>query len=220
MDKVDLSKNSLSNKIAEHITEQIITGELRPGEKLVESLYAEEYGTSRAPIREAFFLLTIEGLVERIPRKGTIVKGYSESEIYDLLEIRVMLESLAMKRIEKQGVDLDIVFKMDCLLDEMRSEKEAAEYTKLNYLFHMHLMQMSKSHIIKKVHSHLEAPLLTIQNMCFEAEGNMAKSLSEHLEMVALLKDKKVKEAADMLEQHNHDLITSIQKLLRNKATF
>lgn len=124
MASIDFSKNALSNLIAEHIAEQIITGELKPGQKLIENDYAAEYGTSRAPVREAFYLLTIEGLVERIPRKGTVVKGYTEEEIYDLLEIRILLESLAMKRIMKHGIDSSVMEEMEQILHEMHHVRE------------------------------------------------------------------------------------------------
>src|SRR5699024_7488088 len=91
-----VDNNSLSHIIAEKITEQIIRGAIRPGEKIVETVYAEEFGTSRAPVREALYLLTIQGLVERIPRRGAVVKGYSDDEIRNILEIRMFLESLAV----------------------------------------------------------------------------------------------------------------------------
>jgi DNA-binding GntR family transcriptional regulator len=211
---LDLRNNALSNRIAEHITEQIITGELKPGEKLIENTYAEEYGTSRAPVREALFLLTLEGLVERIPRKGAVVKGYTESEIYDLLEIRIMLESLAMKRIAEKGVDAEVVRQMGDLLDEMQTEKDVTHYTKLNHSFHMCLIEMSKSDVIKTIYTRLKLPLLTIQSLSFANEGNIEKSVKEHSVIVQLLEHGKVSEAADILNKHNHDVIASVQKRL------
>lgn len=214
MNTLDFSKNALSNRIAEHITEQIITGELKPGEKLIENTYAEEYGTSRAPVREALFLLTLEGLVERIPRKGAVVKGYTEREIYDLLEIRTMLESMAMKRIAENGVVPEIVVQMDSILKEMKKEKGVSSYTKLNHSFHMCLIQMSNSDVIKNMYSRLELPLLTIQSISFTHEGNIEKSVAEHSIIVQLLQSGNVSEAADILNKHNHDVITSIQKRL------
>ncbi|WP_019119459.1 GntR family transcriptional regulator [Brevibacillus massiliensis] len=218
MSTLDLSKNALSNRIAEHITEQIITGELKPGEKLIENTYAEEYGTSRAPVREAIFLLSIEGLVERIPRKGAVVKGYTEAEIYDLLEIRTMLESLAMKRIEEHGVDTEVIEKMDQVLQEMKDEKAIKKYTQYNYAFHMCLIEMSKSQVIKNVYSRLELPLQRVQSLSFANEGKIEKSVSEHSIIVRMLKDGKIAEAARILEKHNSDVIESIQKSLAKAA--
>ncbi|WP_173917550.1 GntR family transcriptional regulator [Halobacillus sp. Marseille-Q1614] len=216
MSRSTLNHNALSNQIAEHITEQIITGELKPGEKIVENVYATEYGTSRAPVREAIYLLTIEGLVERIPRRGAIVKEHTENEIYDLLEIRIMLESLAMKRIKELGIEQKVLNKMETLYQEMGSEKDIKLYTQLNHAFHLCLIEMSKSETIMKMYSRLELPLLRVQNISFASEGNIEKSVREHFTLVDLLNKNKVEEAAGVLQQHNHDVISSIQKQLFN----
>jgi DNA-binding GntR family transcriptional regulator len=213
----DLINNSLSNKIAERITQQIITGELKPGEKLVEYTYAQEYGTSRAPVREAFYLLTIEGLVERIPRKGAVVKEYTEAEIIDLLEIRIMLESLAMKRIQERGVDQSILTQMEEILEVMEEERDYRNYTKLNYSFHMCLIDMSKSEIVKNKYVSMELPLLKIQSMSFANEGNIEKSVKEHQIIIDLLKRDRVAEALTTLNKHNEDVIVSIQNRLEPK---
>ncbi len=210
--------NALSSVIAKHITEQIMTGELKPGQKLVEHLYAEEYGTSRAPVREAIYLLTIEGLVERIPRKGAIVKGYTESEVYDLLEIRIMLEALAMKRIQENGINADSLKEMESILAEMEKETNHTNYTQLNHSFHTALIKMSQSEVIKNNYVRIEQPLLTIQNLSFSVEGNIDKSVKEHKMLVKLLKTGKFKEADSLLHKHNHDVIVSIQnQLLKDK---
>ncbi|MFG6150368.1 GntR family transcriptional regulator [Halobacillus sp. B23F22_1] len=214
MSQSSLNYNALSNQIAERISEQIILGELKPGEKIVENVYAAEYGTSRAPVREAIYLLTIEGLVERIPRKGAIVKEHTEHEINDLLEVRIMLEALAMKRIKEKGVEQSTLNEMEALYEKMISEKDTTNYTELNHSFHWSLIEMSKSETIKKMYSRLELPLLRVQNISFGGEGNIKKSVREHKILVDLLNKNKVDEAAELLQQHNYDVITSIQTQL------
>ncbi|WP_257347379.1 GntR family transcriptional regulator [Pseudalkalibacillus decolorationis] len=214
MSPQNLNHNALSNHIAEHITEQILTGELQPGDKIVENTYATEYGTSRAPVREAIYLLTIEGLVERIPRRGAVVKEHTENEIYDLLEIRIMLESLAMKRIKENGIDEEVLKKMGTLYQEMSGEKDIKRYTQLNHTFHLCFIEMSKSETIKKMYNRLELPLLRVQNISFATEGNIVKSVREHFALVNLLKEGKIEKATTVLQQHNQDVITSIQKRL------
>lgn len=218
MNSQKINQNALSNHIAEHITDQIIKGELRPGEKLVEHIYAEEYGTSRAPVREAIYLLSIEGLVERIPRKGAVVKEYTENEIFDLLEIRNMLESMAIERIRKNGVEKEGVQKMAELLDQMKVCSEINQYTHLNHTFHMTLVEMSKSETIKTMYARLGWPLLRIQSISFTNQGNIEKSLTEHELMVKLLLDEEISQASVLLARHNQDVISSIQKKLGNYA--
>jgi len=199
-----LDNNSLSRLIAEKITEQIITGELRPGDKIVESTYAREFGTSRAPIREALYLLMIEGLVVRIPRRGTLVKGYSEQEIYDILEIRMMLETLAVRRIAEFGTNDLILHKMKTLISQMESAvNDSKKYAELNRQFHLMILEMSKNEIIKNVYLRLGVPLLALQRLSFLEEGNIHRSLEEHRVILQLLQEKRFDRAIDVLERHN-----------------
>lgn len=206
-----IDNNSLSRIIAEKITEQIMTGELRPGEKVVETTYAEEFGTSRAPIREALYLLAIEGLIERIPRKGAVVKGYSIYEIYDLLEIRMMLEELAVKRIAAIGVDAEQLAKMKQLLPQMQNCHDAKHYAELNQKFHASLIEMSHSEIIKKMYSRLSIPLLSLQRISFLEEKNMQKSRSEHQKIVTCLMKDNFIEAKQILKKHNKGVIERVE---------
>jgi DNA-binding GntR family transcriptional regulator len=211
---MDLANNALSNLIAKFITEQIIKGELKPGEKLVEHIYAEEYGTSRAPVREAIYLLAIEGLIERIPRKGAVVRDYTENEIYDLLEIRNMLESMAMDRVKKHGMDQGLVEEMKQLHEKMKITADVHLYTQLNHSFHMCLIKMSKSETIKNMYLRLGRPLLRIQSSSFGIKGNIDKSIKEHEMIIKLLSEHYLTELSAILARHNNDVISSMQKKL------
>jgi DNA-binding GntR family transcriptional regulator len=210
--------NSLSHRIAEKITNEIMTGELKPGEKIIESTYAEEFGTSRAPIREALYLLATDGLIERIPRKGAIVKGYTEDEVYDLLEMRMVLESLAMKRIKIRGVYAQILSEMEKLIVSMsQAEGDNKRYASLNLEFHMLIIEMSKSEIIKEMYWRLGRPLLAIQRMSFLEEVHIKKSMEEHRLILDLLKESLIDEAIVLLEKHNHSVIKRVEYKLITK---
>lgn len=214
--KLNFMNNALSTLIAEHITEQIITGVLKSGDKLVEHIYAEKYSTSRAPVREAIYLLAIAGLVERIPRKGAIVKDYTEDEIYDLLEIRNMLENMGMDRIKKKGIDNVLLKEMNQLFEEMKKVEDVYSYTQLNHSFHMCLIKMSKSEMINDMYSRLGWPLLKIQSNSFTNEGNIEKSILEHEIIIKLLEQQNFTELSVVLSKHNRDVISSIQKKIRS----
>lgn len=143
-----LNKHSLAKQIADQISMKILSGDLKPGDKLVEKEYADEYGISRAPIRDALYLLTAEGLVEKEARKGAVVRSYSFEEIKDILEVRNFLESLAMERIEENGVDHNFITRMRQLANVMRSEEDVYQYTYYNHQFHLLLIEMSQSKMI------------------------------------------------------------------------
>lgn len=74
----------------------IMTGELSPGERLMEIKLADKLGVSRTPIREAIRKLELEGLVVNTPRKGAEVANISAEDLRDVLEVRRTLEVLAI----------------------------------------------------------------------------------------------------------------------------
>lgn len=87
----------------------ILTGELKPGERLMEIHLANRLGVSRTPIREAIRKLELEGLVTMIPRRGAEVANITEKNLKDVLEVRKALECLAIEltceRISEEELD-------------------------------------------------------------------------------------------------------------------
>ena len=76
------------------LRQAILTGELKPGERLMEIHLADRLGVSRTPIREAIRKLELEGLVTMIPRRGAEVAQITEKSMKDVLEVRRALDAL------------------------------------------------------------------------------------------------------------------------------
>jgi DNA-binding GntR family transcriptional regulator len=81
--------------IYDHLREAVFNGELKPGDRLVESELGDRMNVSRTPIREALRKLEMEGIVEYLPRKGVVVKGFSREDIIEIYSIRQALEVMA-----------------------------------------------------------------------------------------------------------------------------
>ena len=79
------------------LRQSILTGELKPGERLMEIHLADKLGVSRTPIREAIRKLELEGLVTMIPRRGAEVAQITEKSLRDVLEVRRALDALAVE---------------------------------------------------------------------------------------------------------------------------
>lgn len=75
----------------------ILTGELKPGERLMEIHLANKLGVSRTPIREAIRKLELEGLVTMIPRRGAEVAQITEKSLKDVMEVRRALDALSVE---------------------------------------------------------------------------------------------------------------------------
>ncbi|WP_286977073.1 GntR family transcriptional regulator [Acetomicrobium sp. UBA5826] len=85
------------------IRDAIIMGIIKPGEKLSETELAQTLAVSRTPIREAIRQLAQTGIVKLVPRKGAFVTLPTEKDVNDLYEVRIALETIAVKRICKKG---------------------------------------------------------------------------------------------------------------------
>lgn len=79
------------------LRQAILTGELKPGERLMEIHLANRLGVSRTPIREAIRKLELEGLVTMIPRRGAEVAQITEKSLKDVLEVRRSLDALSVE---------------------------------------------------------------------------------------------------------------------------
>ncbi|MBN1531058.1 MAG: GntR family transcriptional regulator [Spirochaetes bacterium] len=91
--------DNLSKQITQHLTERIISGDLKPGERILEVPLASQLGVSRAPVREALHILQKNRLVELIPRHGARVSPLSREYIEWLYEILVELYTIIVRQL-------------------------------------------------------------------------------------------------------------------------
>lgn len=87
----------LRDVVFKTLRQAILTGELKPGERLMEIHLANRLGVSRTPIREAIRKLELEGLVIMIPRRGAEVAQITEKSLKDVLEVRRALDALSVE---------------------------------------------------------------------------------------------------------------------------
>ena len=91
------SVTQIRDKVYERIREAILTGSLKPGERLVERKLAEQLNVSRTPVREVVRMLELEGLVSHLPRIGAVVAQVNDLEVLEIYRIRAVLEGLAAR---------------------------------------------------------------------------------------------------------------------------
>jgi len=86
---------SIREKVYRVVRDDLLSGRIAPGERIIEAQLAREINTSRTPVREALHTLEREGLLEVIPRVGYRVKRMDRDEMEELCEIRIVNETLA-----------------------------------------------------------------------------------------------------------------------------
>src|SRR5215208_6394282 len=94
----DRGKGSRPLGVLERLRALILTGEYGPDERLIEEQLAERLGVSRTPVRQALTMLEAEGLVEIAPNRGATVCSFSIEDVWDIYDLRAVLEGHAARR--------------------------------------------------------------------------------------------------------------------------
>lgn len=104
-DRIQIVGRSSAQQIADGLMDMILEGELKPGERIRESVIAEQLGISRNTVREAVRLLQGTGLVRYVFNRGLAVWNPSDEEVLDIYRARLHLETAAAASV---GYDTDL----------------------------------------------------------------------------------------------------------------
>ena len=140
-----LEPRALSRRIVDQLKRVIIAGELRPGDRVLETDLAEQLGVSRGPVREAFRQLEQEGLLISYPHRGTFVATVPEDEIEEVYALRAHLEGYAARRVVVERRD-EALGMLGDLLEQMLDAARAGDLPGLadiDLQFHDTLLELS-----------------------------------------------------------------------------
>lgn len=141
-----------SAQITDYIKQALLSGKLKPGDKVNEVRVAAELSISRAPVREALQMLVKEGLIISIPQRGKFIKSLSAKEIRDSYAIGGVLEGAAVAECIESFTPEDF-FALEKLLDQMeRLDEHAPDYVecfaRLDIAFHERLLGKSANKLM------------------------------------------------------------------------
>ena len=115
-----LQRVELRDAVTHELRELILDGEFPAGSRLVETDLAERFGTSRGPVRDALAALERVGLVQTLPRRGSFVTRLTATDIAELYELRMALETTAIAAAITTA-DADAHAELAELLDELEA---------------------------------------------------------------------------------------------------
>jgi DNA-binding GntR family transcriptional regulator len=131
--------------VYQSLEEAILTGQVPPGARLVETAIAEQLDVSRTTVREAFLMLKRQGLVASEPRRGTFVTRLSREDALDLGYTRALLEAFAVT-VGYARIDDTLVQELERLLEEMGTcdlPREFPRLVEVDLAFHAKLVQLA-----------------------------------------------------------------------------
>jgi DNA-binding GntR family transcriptional regulator len=148
------SHRPLSDTVFHKLRDAILDGTLEPGQWLRQEPLAQELGVSQMPVREALKRLVAEGLAARIPYKGVRVVQFSPEDIVDMVTVRMVLESLAVRF----ATPLITAEELERLKENLReaagykSQEQMGKRRQLNTEFHLTICRASgRRYLVRQV---------------------------------------------------------------------
>ena len=146
-------RSRLGSQIAAHLRDQIMSGQLAPGEKLRLLPLSSTLNVSTSPVREALLLLESEGLVKSEPHRGFVVEQLSARDILDIFELHAFVAGKLAERgcpnmSERQLTDLASV---NAEIQEAAAVGRGADVEELNYQFHRIINRAGESPILARI---------------------------------------------------------------------
>jgi len=115
------------DKVVSELRDLVLSGELQPGDRVIELQFAARLGVSRTPLRIAMAELEKEGLLERLPSRGFRVRSFTVDEIADAVDVRGVLEGMAARLLAERGASQETLDGLRGAVEEGKKLLAAAE---------------------------------------------------------------------------------------------
>lgn len=183
----------LAVQVSSALTEAILKGTLKGGDRLIEKELQEQFGISRSPLREAFRDMEKKGLVVIIPRKGTFVKSITREDIEENFPVRAVLEALAAKQAFSRMTeeDLDKMAKTLLGMKTAVKENDTKAYWKFHLEFHECFIKASGNSVLVNLLQTLRMHSLWYRFAYQYYQEDLKKNLTVHQKIFDLFHDQR-----------------------------
>ena len=168
------------------LRQAILSGDVAPGQRLVEEELAGVFGVTRQSLRAALLDLTAEGLVERIPNRGARVRVVSTDEAVAITECRMALEMLCAAKAAQRITDEEAtgLRELGAQLKRAVAAADPVKYSELNRELHRRVGAISGQAVAVGLLERLRAQLVRHQFQLAQRPGRPDQSLPEHLAII------------------------------------
>ena len=195
----------------------ILTGQLKPGERLMEVHLANKLGVSRTPIREAIRKLELEGLVTMIPRRGAEVAQITEKSLKDVLEVRRALDvlsvELACERITKE--EIEELYRACQEFERAAREKEPSVIAQADVRLHDIIVDATRNQRLKQLVNNLSEQMYRYRFVYIQEANQYENLIEEHREVYESIVERNKERAAMAARLHIDNQELSILRQLR-----
>ncbi|MGI9347588.1 MAG: GntR family transcriptional regulator [Gammaproteobacteria bacterium] len=194
----------LPETIAEAVRTRVLYGDYAPGKRISERDLTEEFGVSRAPVREALCMLQIEGVVVVLPNRGAMVPHYDRHLLECTIEVVEYMEAsagrLACLRINNERIEL--IASLTMTMQKTLQKKQRVRYYQLNMQIHEEIVRSSQNSVLIGDYIKYNRRLYRTRFLPGDNDNNINSAMREHLRMVDLLRQRDGSALSILLANH------------------
>src|SRR6266851_5403667 len=219
MDRTQINRVSVADQVAALLRQQILEGEFRPGTQLQELPLASSLGVSRNTMREAIRILSLEGLLRRNLHRGAAVSQLSLRDVAEIYQLRRMLELPAV--LAARHPSADILAEMRAALEGYEAAVRARNWSRAvshDLHFHSLLIRFHGNKRLESFYQNMIGELRVGMVLVDRSHDDPGALIPVHRKMYALLTAGKLKQCAEVLEQHLEDSESRLTQIMHAHA--
>ena len=198
-------KKNLDVTIHEAFLEEILQGNWKPGQALNLDELAERYGVSRTPIQQALKRMHTQGMVVFSSKGHFSVPTFSEKEVCDIIEMRLLLEHQALTDIQNKLLPMDFEtlehLAGECVASNKTSNIVQTRRTDLD--FHRVLVEQAGNRCLSEVYDRIQGQFIVANYLLTSHTRSQQQVASDdHERLLAALKAGNFTRAHDIIEDH------------------
>lgn len=193
----------------------IVGGEFAPNQRLIEADLSATYGASRASIRTALFELANDGLIDRLPNRGSRVRAVSVEEAVEILEVRIGVEGLCAAKAADRITDGEIAELRGLRAGIVASVEsgDLMEYSRLNQLLDRRVREISAHSTAVGIIERLRAQSVRHQFRLSFQSGRASVSGPEHVAIIDAITRRDPSAAMTATRNHLLSVIDALRAL-------
>jgi DNA-binding GntR family transcriptional regulator len=180
-----IDHTALSDKVYEVLKKKILEHELKPGDKVQVDEVASKLGVSRTPVKDALNRLALEGLIDKVARRGTFVSTMSAQDADELFDLRLLMESYAAEKVlEKGKADLFLAEMKKCMVNIDRiaqsNDPDYDAYLTWNRELHWALIRLADNNRLLQMYESLNISIQVARVHYLHSVESVAHTQQEH----------------------------------------
>jgi DNA-binding GntR family transcriptional regulator len=201
-----VDNRDLSEQVYHVLKTEILSGTWSPGHRLSLGEFAERFGTSVTPIRDAIRLLAADNLVELVPRRGAFVTRPSVKSIEEVFQIRQMVECFVVDAVIQKGPSA--CRELEALITQMAAtnvgelHSDYSAYIQLDQRFHQSMVDCAGNDKLSQVYANMRGHLLVERALYRASDQRASRTLVEHQAILAAIEQHDAEAARTAILHH------------------